>query len=256
MRSPFVIAIAECRAILPRLDPSHSSCIQHFVCAIPDCCQHGDIRLDRGIAFRAKVVDSVTSEPVDGVRLSNWSHPGVEGRSGPDGGVEIDSLSAGPFEFRVKADGFVRAWSDQASNEPGRRRIVGRPGKWQLNFHDIDFELTPDMKPVTIFVERGVRATGRVIDPDGKPVAGASVSLVLTGTGSPAVNVTLFVTRSNDDGSFELLLPASGEVSYNLMAHVKRVAVDELNSSTVNRKVSRFGHVVDKAWKSRHGEPL
>ncbi len=38
-----------------------------------------DIHLERGVTFRAKVVDSITLDPVPGVRLWHWQHPGVEG---------------------------------------------------------------------------------------------------------------------------------------------------------------------------------
>ena len=47
-----------------------------------------DIRLEPGVTFRAKVVDSLTGEPVPGVRLWHWQHPGIEGRSDDDGVVD------------------------------------------------------------------------------------------------------------------------------------------------------------------------
>ena len=36
-----------------------------------------------GVTFRAKAVDAITGEPVPGVRLWHWQHPGIEGRSRP-----------------------------------------------------------------------------------------------------------------------------------------------------------------------------
>ena len=58
------------------------------------------------------------------------------------------------------------------SSEWSRRKIDETRGGWQRNFDHIDFDLEPGMEPVTITVERGVTVTGRVLDPDGKPVAG------------------------------------------------------------------------------------
>ena len=38
-----------------------------------------------GVPSGARLVDSLTGQPVPGVRLWHWQHPGVEGTSGQDG---------------------------------------------------------------------------------------------------------------------------------------------------------------------------
>ena len=178
-----------------------------------------DIALERGVTFRAEVVDSLTGDPVPGVRLWHWQHRGVEGRSKEDGIVEVPDMMPGPFQFEVEASGYARWWSEEASTEWTRRKIDETRGGWQRNFDHIDFSLQPDMKPVTITVERGVTVTGRVVDPDGKPVAGATVAPALTGTGNSLTGDTRFSAETDKDGRFTVLLPASGRREYNLVAH-------------------------------------
>ncbi|MGO9920510.1 MAG: carboxypeptidase regulatory-like domain-containing protein [Isosphaeraceae bacterium] len=178
-----------------------------------------DIRLDRGVTFRAKVVDSLTHEPVSGVRLWHWQHRGVEGKSGKDGTVTIPDMMPGRFAFDVDAPGYARWWSEQAATEWSRHQILKDRGGWQRNFDFIDFELTAGMEPVTITLERAVTITGRVLDPDGKPVAGATVAPALTGTGNSLTGDTRFSVQTDKDGQFTMTLPASGGRQYNLVAH-------------------------------------
>jgi hypothetical protein len=47
----------------------------------------------------------------------------------------------------------------------------------------LSFDLESGMPEVTIALEPVVTIKGRVVDPDGKPVAGATVSPVRSGTG-------------------------------------------------------------------------
>jgi protocatechuate 3,4-dioxygenase beta subunit len=177
-----------------------------------------DIALERGVTFRAEVVDSLTGDPVPGVRLWHWRHPGIEGRSKDDGILEIPGMMPGPFQFMVDAPGYARWWSEQASTEWSRRQLEG-PRGWQRNFDQIDFELRPGMGSVTIAVERGATVSGRVLDPDGKPVPGATVAPALTGSGNSLTGDTRFSVETGNDGRFSVVLPASGTREYNLIAH-------------------------------------
>jgi len=178
-----------------------------------------DIRLEPGVNFRAKAVDAGTGQPVAGVRLWHWQHPGIEGRTDKDGVVTITDMMPGTFNFQVESADNARWWSDQASSEWSRRKIDETRGGWQRNFDEIAFELKAGMSPVTITLERGVKITGRVIDPDGKPVAGATVAPALTGTGNSLTGDTRFSVQTSADGKFTMLLPASGACEYNLVAH-------------------------------------
>jgi hypothetical protein len=75
------------------------------------------------------------------------------------------------------------------------------------------------MEPVKIELERAVRVTGVVRDPDGNPVAGATVAPAHTGTGNSITGDTRFSVPTANDGTFVMTLPASGNAKYNLVAH-------------------------------------
>jgi hypothetical protein len=75
------------------------------------------------------------------------------------------------------------------------------------------------MAPVRIVVERQVTIRGKVVDPDGQPVMGATVAPALTGTGNSLTGDTRFSVTTNSGGVFEMTLPASGDHDYNLVAH-------------------------------------
>ena len=178
-----------------------------------------DIQLDPGATFRANIVDSETNKPVANVRLWNRQHKGVEGRSNADGVLTVGEMVPGDFDFQVEAKGYMRWWSDQAKNLWERQSISKPDLKWQRNFDDLTFDVQPGMNPVTIAVEQGVRIRGRVIDPDGNPVVGATVAPALTGTGNSLTGDTRFSVTTKADGRFTIWLPASHEAKYNLVAH-------------------------------------
>ena len=178
-----------------------------------------DVALVPGVAFRANVVDSETQQPVPNVRLLHWSHPGIEGRSDAQGLLAIDDMLPGDFEFVVEADGYRRWWSEEAKSEWSRLEKEDPRRKFQRNFDHLDFDLEPGMAAVTIAVERSVQITGRVVDPDGQPVAGATVAPALTGTGNSLTGDTRFSEQTKLDGTFVIELPASHGAKYNLVAH-------------------------------------
>lgn len=113
----------------------------------------------------------------------------------------------------------MRWWSEQAATEWARYQVNEGRGGWQRNFDFIDFEMTAGMEPVTITVEKAAKIMGRVLDPDGKPVAGATAAPALTGTGNSLTGDTRFSVQTGLDGRFTMTLPASGGRQYNLVAH-------------------------------------
>ncbi|MDR3619077.1 MAG: carboxypeptidase regulatory-like domain-containing protein [Paludisphaera borealis] len=185
----------------------------------PDEARPLDIHLEPGVTFRAKLVDSLTGAPVPGVRLWDWQQPGVEGRSDKDGVVTIADMLPGRFNFQLDAPGFTRWWSEEAVSEWNRRHIDESRGGWQRNFDHLDFDLKTGIAPVAITLERGATVTGKVVDPDGKPVAGATVAPALTGTGNSLTGDTRFSVTTDKNGGFRVVLPASGDRDYNLIAH-------------------------------------
>jgi beta-lactamase regulating signal transducer with metallopeptidase domain/protocatechuate 3,4-dioxygenase beta subunit len=195
-----------------------------------------DIRLRRGPTFRAVVRDSATSEPVEGIRLWSWVRPGIEGVSNADGLLEIENMLPGKFEFNVSAVGetskfadvagdYARWWSPDALKQWQQLELdVGRDQPqqnfgFQRNFDDLEFDIHEAMGLVTIVVERCVRVRGLVVDPDGRPVAGATVAPAKTGSGNSLTGDTRYSVRTAADGTFAMRLPASGAAKYNLVAH-------------------------------------
>ncbi len=178
-----------------------------------------DITLQPGIVFRAVTVDPA-GKPVPGVRLWHWQHKDVEGRSNDRGEVTITEMLPGKFVFNVEAAGYARWWSKDALSASNRYTPEFRPGThWQCNFDDLDFDLKAGMAPVKIVLEKGAHIVGRVVDPNGKPVAGATVAPALTGTGNSLTGDTRFSVETKPDGTFDVVLPASGKAEYNLVAH-------------------------------------
>ena len=178
-----------------------------------------DVDLTPGITFRIKCVDVASGDPVPDVQLSHWQNKKLNARSGADGAIVIADLLPGRLEFDVKAKGYARWWSAEAKSEWNRESIHKPELNWQRNFDYLDFDLSPAMPPVTIILEKAVRIRGRVVDPDGNPVAGATAAPALTGTGNSLTGDTRFSVMTRPDGTFEMWLPASNAAQYNLVAH-------------------------------------
>ena len=79
--------------------------------------------------------------------------------------------------------------------------------------------MTPDFGPISVEMERGATIRGRVLDPDGKPVAGATVAPANTGSGNSLTGDTRFSVTTDEEGRFACFLPASHATDYNLVAH-------------------------------------
>ena len=184
-----------------------------------DEAKHFDIVLDSGLTFRAKVLDKDTNEPVEGFQLFNWEHKDVEGISGSDGMIEISGMLPGKFDFSVEAKQCGRWWSEQSVSQWNHYCIDDKETSWQKNFDGLDFDIVFNMEPVTIFTEKPVRITGKVLGPDGKAVSGATVSLSKTGSGNSITGDTRYSFTTGESGSFEMIVPASNKARYNLIAH-------------------------------------
>lgn len=178
-----------------------------------------DFRLTRGNDFVVRVVDTATGKGVESVKLAHWLRPEIAGTSDAAGTIRIRDVPPGRYpRFEVEAKGYVRWWSDDCLSEWARYQKASRHG-FQRNFDGLDFEIRPNMGPVTVQLERGATVRGRVTDPDGKPVAGATVAPALTGTGNSLTGDTRFSAHTDEIGRFEVVLPASGDRAYNLVAH-------------------------------------
>jgi len=178
-----------------------------------------DIPLAQGVDFEAHVVDAQDGTPVTGFVLKDWMNPSVGGTSDANGILRIPAMVPGRCNFDlIEAEGYARWWSDACVSKWGRFEKTDHL-RFQRNFDDLDFDMKSGMVPVTIFVEKSATIRGRVLDPDGKPVAGATVAPAQSGTGNSLTGDTRFSVETDQDGAFTMRLPASGEFAYNLVAH-------------------------------------
>ena len=187
-----------------------------------------DIQLRSGPTFRALVLDAETNEPVPGIRLWNWRQPGIEGVSDANGAITIENMTPGEFEFDVTAVGeppgsdvagqYARWWSPDAIRDFERKTEIDNDN-FQRNFDNLTYNILGNSEPIRIFVEKAVSIRGRVIDPDGQPVAGATVAPAKTGSGNSITGDTRYSIRTAADGTFHIRLPASNNSKYNLVAH-------------------------------------
>lgn len=178
-----------------------------------------DLKLSEAVTFLAKVIDSQTKEPVSGLRLFHWSHPGIEGVSDSNGLVRIPNMLPGRFEFFAESKESGRWWSEDCLSEWSRYKAEDEKTGWQRNFDFLDFDLKTEMQPVTIIVEKGVKIRGKVVDPAGKPVVGATAALARTGSGNSITGDTRYSVTTDANGNFEMMAPASKKAKYNLVAH-------------------------------------
>ncbi len=193
-----------------------------------------DVKLSEGVCFVANVIDATSGKPVKDVVLWNWRDRSVLGISDGEGKIVIDGMLPGKYEFNVghgepekirelggaevyQHGELGRWWSADAAKEWQRRTV--EPSGWQRNFDDLSFELAIGMEPVTIEVEQGVVFTGHVYDPEGKPVAGATVAPAKTGSGNSLTGDTRYSVRTKADGSYRVVMPAGNGFKYNLIAH-------------------------------------
>lgn len=188
-----------------------------------------DMKLKKGLTFTAKILNSETGEPIEGIQLWHWQHTGIEGTSNAEGLIEIDGMSPGEFEFMVTAVGvdrmrssvagkYARWWSDAALHEHQRKEAVTE-GQFTRNLDDLAFNIQPGEEPVEIFLEPAVTITGQVVDPNGNPVEGATVAPAKTGSGNSLTGDTRYSYETDAEGKFTMVLPASRHVKYNLIVH-------------------------------------
>lgn len=191
------------------------------------------IQLEKGVRFDAIVVDSVTEKPVEGFALFRWAPPLVSATSNAQGKLVLEDLFPGEIAFNCGAGKkkirngaetyehgpLGRWWSPEVIHDYEKFQIDKTNLNWQRNFDGLTFHLEPDMKPITIIVEQGVTITGQVTDPDGNPVKGATVAPALSGTGNSLTGDTRYSVRSDAEGKYRVVLPASNEAEYNLVVH-------------------------------------
>src|SRR4029453_11913915 len=111
------------------------------------------LQLAAGLSASGKVSDAQSGEPVAGARVSLTARgrrgEPREGRAGADGAFQVNGLEEGDYDLRAAAPGYLRT----------KPRTVA--------------VLASGTAVTPVLLERGGSISGRVLDPDGKPVAGA-----------------------------------------------------------------------------------
>lgn len=150
------------------------------------------LRLRRGARLEGRVT-TTAAEPVAGARIAVG---GSAALSDAEGVYAVDGIAPGPQEVDVF--------------HPHYRRRV-RPLQIEEGTNRFDVEL-----------EAGVEVAGRVVDPDGRPVAAALVEL----TTASRADLRTYRSRTGTDGSFRLAPVAAGryglEASASGFATAKR----------------------------------
>jgi len=186
-----------------------------------------DLKLGAGITFAATLHDSESGEPAAGIIL--WQSRDVSGTSDNQGKLTITDLVPGEYHFRVLAVGedlldgdvagkFARWWSPQATKSWERLDPPDSYG-FQHNVGNLTYEIGDQPEPVEILLEPAATISGRVLDPDGNPVAGATVAPAKTGSGNSLTGDTRYSTMTDDQGRFTMIAPAGKDLRYNLIAH-------------------------------------
>ena len=199
----------------------------------------GGFRLDPGASIAGRVTDR-QGAPIPGAAIGAWGQEEQVTETGRDGRFVIEGLSSDTeLHLSVCRPGFETMQSWFAASAPEAARIVLEPAG---------------------------RIAGRVVDPDGAPVAGAEVRASLDGSGrswsfpAPPCPPSDFArTKTDARGSFDLTDLAPGPVSLWVMAegHPKEVLTVEAGGSTRELTVAlRPGAVVAGRILDPKGRPV
>lgn len=158
------------------------------------------VALAPGAHVRVRAIDSLTSKPIAGATLWFDKHlpavilqePGTSRTTDEQGMADWPAIMPGRQSLSVSATGYAR-WECPAS--------AGRRG---MDINSILLDLKPQLTEVVIRMEPGMRLTGKVIDPDGKPVARVFVNIQGFQTGDQR-----YMRPTNANGEFDLLVPAT-----------------------------------------------
>ena len=177
-----------------------------------------DARLEAGVDFRVRFVNSLTRQSVPDVVVTLRDYPVVNSPSDAAGAVTVTDLPAGAVTFSFHVEGFLRGWSESAMRPEGTTQTT--PEKFTLN-SGASFTLKPGMPETVIMLEPAVQVSGRVLDPDGKPVPMAIVSLVSPSTDPVDLESVRHAPRtsSSKEGDFKLWILPTEDRACHLVVH-------------------------------------
>ncbi|HVS73253.1 MAG TPA: carboxypeptidase regulatory-like domain-containing protein [Phycisphaerae bacterium] len=155
------------------------------------------ITLTPGVHTTIRVVDFDTGDPIPGVNLAFVdSSPGVsvnragsQRTTGKDGIADWPNVMPGNAAIGYDAPGYINHYCDD-------ELVKDVPSQWIVYFN-----LTPNMRQITLRLQKSMRVTGQILDATGQPAPNRVVSI---GGLRPADRSA---TRSDSRGYFELTIP-------------------------------------------------
>jgi protocatechuate 3,4-dioxygenase beta subunit len=156
-------------------------------------------KLISGVSLTLNAVDSVTHQPVAGVKFYMVEQrPGeisvseeTKRTTDAKGVARWEKLPPGPAGVEVATDDYCRWWIGKDGQQPGERGI-----------DMLSIDLTDGMAAVTVQLEPAVQVSGQVVTPTGQPVAGAEVDIAGLSTGDAR-----YARRTDAKGNYKLSFP-------------------------------------------------
>lgn len=118
---------------------------------------------------KGTVIRSDTNEPAAGAQISAEAGRGIPSlrtTSRDDGTFEFQNLSARTYYFAARKEGFFPTYWDEGQLNEGRNAFA----------QSVDLASARSKEGLVLKIAPGGVITGRVLDPEGQPVAGALVS--------------------------------------------------------------------------------
>ncbi len=164
------------------------------------------------------MIDEQSNEPLPDAGIADWHDPLKQAFSDHKGYLEIEGLKPGRHYFIIQSSGYGRWRSEESIITEDAKKINNG---FERNFDLLCFNIEPNSPDIaTIYLERAAAVSGKITDPQGRPVEKVTVTAALTGTGNSLTGDSRFKTITEKNGNYKLFLPASNNRQYNLVAHV------------------------------------
>lgn len=179
-----------------------------------------DIHLEEGLRFVIHCVDDADSQPIPGVRVNVNYYKGIKATSDDKGDAVFEHLFPAKLQFGFESGTHMRWW--MAESLVAEQHDLKSNEGWSYRGAEIDLSAAgatgggPD--PVTTHFEKGATFSGRVVDPQGKPVVDAIVVTNRVGYADAVDSTQRFTAYTDEDGAFSFAIPAC-EDRVNLIAH-------------------------------------
>ena len=195
---------------------------------------HATLQRRNDVVF--ELVDCQSGQPVPGIEVQiseqradrvYSSRAGSIRTSDAEGRLRWENLPPGEKEFESQLMRYAQPASGRAQYAYTRWWRADEPVNWrQVDYAKqaptgsqgaqwLRVDVKANMTPVRVFMERGVKISGRVVRTDGKGAAFANIQAVAQRSGV----VDNFSARTDGEGDFLAYLPAGNGIAYNLCAY-------------------------------------